>query len=377
VSTLVIPAQLRPADGRFGSGPSKVREEQLTMLAGSGRAYLGTSHRQPPVKSLVRRIRVGLTELFGLPDGYTVALSNGGTSAFWDAAAFGLIREHSQHLSFGEFSAKFASTVTRAPWLTRPTVVESVPGTHPLPYAEPGTDVYALTHNETSTGVAMQIARVPDADPESLIVVDATSAAGGMGVRASEFDVYYFAPQKCFGGDGGLWLALLSPAAVERVMEIAAGGRYIPDFLSLRIALENSVKDQTYNTPAVATLFLLADQIEWMLGQGGLSWASARTAGSASRLYGWAERAGYVTPFVTNPAQRSQVVGTIDVLPQSGLAADAIAATLRANGIVDTESYRKLGRNQLRIGMFPAVDPADVEALTACIDYVAQHLSAG
>jgi phosphoserine aminotransferase len=377
VSTLVIPAQLRPADGRFGSGPSKVREEQLTMLAGSGRAYLGTSHRQPPVKSLVRRIRVGLTELFGLPDGYTVVLGNGGTSAFWDAAAFGLIREHSQHLSFGEFSAKFASAVTRAPWLTRPTVVESAPGTHPRPYAEPGTDVYALTHNETSTGVAMQIARVPDADPESLIVVDATSAAGGMGVRASEFDVYYFAPQKCFGGDGGLWLALLSPAAVERVMEIAASGRYIPDFLSLRIALENSVKDQTFNTPAVATLFLLADQVEWMLGQGGLSWASARTAGSASRLYGWAERSGYVTPFVTDPAQRSQVVGTIDVLPQSGLAADTIATTLRANGIVDTDSYRKLGRNQLRIGMFPAVDPADVEALTACIDYVAQHLSAG
>ena len=347
------------------------------MLAGSGRAYLGTSHRQAPVKSLVHRIRAGLTELFGLPDGYTVALGNGGTSAFWDAAAFGLIREHSQHLSFGEFSAKFAGVADRAPWLTRPTVVESVPGTHPAPYPEQGADVYALTHNETSTGVAMQIARVAGADPGSLIVVDATSAAGGMGVQACEFDVYYFAPQKCFGGDGGLWLALLSPAAVDRVLEIAASGRYIPDFLSLRIALENSAKDQAYNTPAVATLFLLADQIEWMLGQGGLSWTSARTARSSGILYEWAERTTYLTPFVTDPAQRSAVVGTIDVTAQAGLAADDIAATLRANGILDTESYRKLGRNQLRIGMFPAVDPADVEALTACIDYVAQHLGAG
>jgi len=347
------------------------------MLAGSGRAYLGTSHRQPPVKSLVRRIRTGLTELFGLPDGYTVALGNGGTSAFWDAAAFGLIREHSQHLSFGEFSAKFAGVVTRAPWLTRPTVLESVPGTHSVPRAEPGADVYALTHNETSTGVTMPVTRVAGADPDALIVVDATSAAGGVGVQASEFDVYYFAPQKCFGGDGGLWLALLSPAAVDRVAELAASGRYIPDFLSLRIALENSAKDQTYNTPAVATLFLLADQIEWMLGQGGLSWTSARTARSASHLYSWAERTTYLTPFVTDPAQRSQVVGTIDVNPQDGLNADEITATLRANGIVDTESYRKLGRNQLRIGMFPAVDPADIEALTSCIDYVAQRLNGG
>jgi len=375
VSTLVIPAQLKPSDGRFGSGPSKVREEQVTMLAGAGRAYLGTSHRQAPVKSLVRRVRAGLTDLFGLPDGYTVALGNGGTSAFWDAAAFGLVSAHSQHLSFGEFSAKFAGTVSRAPWLTEPTVVESVPGTHPSAYAEPGADVYALTHNETSTGVAMQIARVPDADPGSLILVDATSAAGGMPVRASEFDVYYFAPQKCFGSDGGLWLALFSPAATERAMEIAANGRYIPDFLSLRIALESSAKDQTYNTPAVATLFMLADQVEWILSQGGLPWASARTARSASYLYEWAERTEYATPFVADPAQRSQVVGTIDIHPRSGLAADDLAATLRSNGIVDTESYRKLGRNQLRIGMFPAVDPSDVEALTACIDYVAQHLN--
>ena len=378
MGTLVIPAQLRPADGRFGSGPSKVREEQLTTLAGPGRAYLGTSHRQPPVKSLVRRIRTGLTELFSLPDGYTVALGNGGTNAFWDAAAFGLIREHSQHLSFGEFSAKFASIASRAPWLSWPTVIDSVPGTHPLPNAEPEADVYALTHNETSTGVAMPIARVPDADPGSLVIVDATSGAGGLPVRAADFDVYYFAPQKSFGSDGGLWLALMSPAAVDRVQEIAASGRYIPDFLSLRIALENSAKDQTYNTPAVATLFLLAEQIEWMLSQGGLSWAVRRTAQSAATLYGWAERTSYATPFVSDPAQRSQVVGTIDISAPAGeLSADDIAATLRANGIVDTESYRKLGRNQLRIAMFPAIDPADVAALTACIDYVAQHLGGG
>jgi len=378
MATLVIPAQLRPADGRFRSGPGKVREEQLTTLTGAGRAYLGTSHRQPPVKSLVHRVRTGLAELFGLPGDYTVALGNGGTSAFWDAAAYGLIREHSQHLSFGEFSAKFASVATRAPWLSRPTVVDSVPGSHPVARAEHGADVYALTHNETSTGVAMPIERVPGADPASLVIVDATSAAGGLPVKASEFDVYYFAPQKCFGSDGGLWLALLSPAAIERVQEIAASGRYIPDFLSLRIAIENSAKDQTYNTPAVATLFLLAEQIEWMLGQGGLRWTTARTAKSAAALYDWAERTPYVMPFVTDPAQRSHVVGTIDISPESGgLSADDIAATLRANGIVDTESYRKLGRNQLRIAMFPAIDPADVEALTACIDYVAQRLSPG
>jgi phosphoserine aminotransferase len=374
-STLVIPAQLRPSDGRFGSGPSKVREEQLTMLAGAGRAYLGTSHRQPPVKSLVRRVRTGLAELFSLPEDYTVVLGNGGTSAFWDAAAFGLIQAHSQHLSFGEFSAKLSGIVSRAPWLTKPTIVESVPGTHPAAYAEDEADVYALTHNETSTGVAMPVARVPGANPGSLVIVDGTSAAGGIRVNASEFDVYYFAPQKCFGSDGGLWLALMSPRAVDRVHEIAASGRYIPDFLSLRIAIENSAKDQTYNTPAVATLFLLAEQIEWMLAQGGLAWASSRTARSAATLYQWAERTGFATPFVTEPGQRSPVIGTIDVSPQAGgLSADEIAATLRANGIVDTESYRKLGRNQLRIAMFPAIDPADVEALTRCIDYVAQRL---
>src|SRR6266446_10757736 len=340
MSNIVIPAQLRPKDGRFGSGPAKIRPEQLAALAESGAAYLGTSHRQPPVRSLVRRIRVGLAELFGLPADYTVALGNGGTSAFWDMATFGLVREHSQHLSCGEFSARFAAVAGRAPWLSEPTVVESAPGTHPAPRPEPGTDAYALTHNETSTGVAMPVHRVPGADPGSLVLVDATSAAGGLPVRAEEFDVYYFAPQKGLGSDGGLWMSLMSPAAVERVHEIAASRRYIPDFLSLRIALENSAKDQTYNTPAVATLFLLADQVEWMLGQGGLAWATARTAQSSGILYEWAEKVPYAIPFVADPAQRSQVVGTIDIT--GGLSADDMASALRANGIIDTESYRKL-----------------------------------
>jgi phosphoserine aminotransferase len=373
MSNLVIPAGLKPKDGRFGSGPAKIRPEQLTALTGPGAAYLGTSHRQPPVRSLVARIRGGLAELFGLPADYTVALGNGGTSAFWEMATFGLIREHSQHLSFGEFSAKFAALAARAPWLSEPSVLESPPGSHPVPEADPRVDSYALTHNETSTGVAMPVRRVPGADPGALLLVDATSAAGGLPVRADEFDAYYFAPQKGLGSDGGLWLALMSPAAVERVHEIAASGRYIPDFLSLRIALENSAKEQTYNTPAVVTLFLLAEQIEWMLDHGGLSWTTARTARSAAILYTWAEKAAFADPFVADPAQRSQVVGTIDIT--GGLSADDMAAVLRANGIVDTESYRKLGRNQLRIGMFPSVDPADVEALTACIDYVAERVT--
>src|SRR5215472_752351 len=372
--TVTIPAELLPKDGRFGSGPAKIRPEQLAALASSGPAYMGTSHRQPAVRSLVGRIRAGLAELFGLPGEYTVVLGKGGTSAFWDAAAFGLVRRHSQHLSFGEFSARFAAITGRAPWLSAPTVAESAPGTHPAPWPEPGADVYALTHNETSTGVAMPVRRVPGADPGALVLVDATSAAAGLAVQAGEFDVYYFAPQKGLGSDGGLWIALMSPAAAERIAQIAASGRYIPDFLSLRVALENSARDQTYNTPAVATLFLLADQVEWMLGQGGLEWATARTARSAAILYTWAEQAAYADPFVADPAQRSQVVGTIDLT--DGLSADAVAATLRANGIVDTESYRKLGRNQLRIGMFPAVDPADVAALTACIDYVVTRIGA-
>jgi phosphoserine aminotransferase len=373
MSDLVIPAGLKPRDGRFGSGPAKIRPEQLAALASWGRTYLGTSHRQAPVRSLVRRVRTGLAELFGLPGDYMVVLGNGGTSAFWDVAAYGLVRQHSQHLSFGEFSARFAAIAGRAPWLAAPTVVESAAGTHPVPWPEPGADVYALTHNETSTGVAMPVRRVPGADPGALVLVDATSAAAGLAVQAREFDVYYFAPQKGLGSDGGLWIALMSPAAAERAGEIAASGRYIPDFLSLRVALENAARDQTYNTPAVATLFLLADQVDWMLAQGGLAWTTARTGQSAAILYTWAEQAPYADPFVADPAQRSPVVGTIDLA--DGLSADAVAAALRANGIVDTESYRKLGRNQLRIGMFPAIDPADVEALTACIDYVVTRIA--
>jgi phosphoserine aminotransferase len=370
VTSIVIPDRLRPADGRFGSGPTKVRPEQIAALAA---AELGTSHRQPPVREVVRRIRTGLADLFSLPNGTVVALGNGGTTAFWDAAAFGLIRDRSQHLSFGEFSAKFATVTTRAPWLKDPSVISAEPGSHPLPRAEAGVDAYALTHNETSTGVCMPVRRPAGADPGSLVLVDATSAAGALPVDPGEFDAYYFAPQKVFGADGGLWLALLSPAALARIDEIAASGRYIPDFLSLRVAVENSVKDQTYNTPAISTLVLLATQIDWLLEQGGLAWSAKQTGRSSEILYSWAERSAFATPFVADPAMRSPVVGTIDLA--DGVSADAIARVLRENGIVDTDSYRKLGRNQLRIGTFPAVDPEDVAALTECIDYVAERLA--
>ncbi len=366
----MIPADIKPADGRFGCGPSKVRPEQLSALAGAGASIMGTSHRQKPVKDMVGRVRAGLSELFSLPEGYEVVLGNGGTTAFWDIAAFGLVREKSQHLQFGEFSSKFASVVTKAPWLGDPTVIKSEVGSHPVAVAEEGVDVYALTHNETSTGVAMPIKRV--ANDESLVLVDATSGAGGLPVSAEEFDVYYFAPQKSFASDGGLWIGLFSPAALARVEEITASGRYVPEFFSLPVAIDNSTKNQTYNTPALATLFLLAEQIEWMNSQGGLAWTTARTADSASRLYNWAEKTSYTTPFVADPAQRSNVVGTIDF--DDSVDAAAVAKALRANGIVDTEPYRKLGRNQLRIAMFPAIDPADIEALTGCVDYVVERL---
>jgi phosphoserine aminotransferase len=372
VTQIEIPADLRPADGRFGSGPSKVRPQHLAALVESGAKYLGTSHRQAPVRSLVQRVREGLRELFQLPEGYDVVLGNGGTTAFWEAAAFGLISQRSSHLSFGEFSSKFVKVTKAAPWLGDPAVIESPPGTYPQPQAEAGVDTYALTHNETSTGVAMPIRRVPGADEGALVIVDATSGAGGLPVDVAETDVYYFAPQKCFGSDGGLWAALMSPAALERAARIAGSGRYIPEFFSLPVAIDNSAKQQTYNTPAVATLLLFAEQVEWMLGQGGLAWAVERTADSSSRLYTWAEKSPYAAPFVADPAQRSQVVGTIDF--SAGVDAAAVAKTLRANGIVDTEPYRKLGRNQLRIAMFPAVEPADVEALTNCIDYVVERL---
>ncbi len=370
MTSIVIPDQLKPRDGRFGSGPTKVRAEQVAALAAA--PELGTSHRQPPVRQVVRRVRSGLAELFGLPNGWVVALGNGGTTAFWDAAAFGLIQERSQHLSFGEFSAKFATVTGRAPWLKEPSVIASEPGSHPLPAAEAGVDAYALTHNETSTGVCMEIRRPAGADDGSLVLVDATSAAGALPASPAEFDAYYFAPQKVLGADGGLWLALLSPAALARVDEVAASGRYIPDFLSLKLAVENSVKDQTLNTPALSTLVLLAAQVDWLLEQGGLSWSQARTTRSAEILYRWAAQSQFATPFVADPAMRSPVVGTIDFT--DAVQADTVAAVLRANGIVDTESYRKLGRNQLRIGLFPAIEPDDVAALTACIDYVAARL---
>jgi phosphoserine aminotransferase len=372
---IVIPEELKPADGRFGCGPSKVRPEALAALAAlaeQGDLLLGTSHRQAPVKNLVKRVRAGLTELFALPEGYQVVLGNGGTTAFWEIAAFGLISQKSQHLSFGEFSSKFAASTKAAPWLDEPQVIKSEPGTHPLPAAAADVDAYALTHNETSTGVAMPIRRPEGAAAGSLVLVDATSGAGGLPVDVRETDVYYFAPQKCFASDGGLWVGLFSPAALERAAAISASGRYVPAFFDLPTAIDNSAKDQTYNTPAVATLFLFAEQLDWLNGNGGLDWATARTADSSSRLYAWAEKADYATPFVADPSQRSQVVGTVDL--DDSIDAVKVSAALRANGIVDTDSYRKLGRNQLRIAMFPAIEPADVEALTACIDYVAARL---
>ena len=370
---IVIPAELRPADGRFGSGPSKVRPEAVAALAATGTGYLGTSHRQATVRDVVRRVRTGLGELFSLPPGYEVVLGNGGTTAFWDIAVFNLIRERSQHLSFGEFSAKFAIAVKNAPFLGEPTVVGSPPGTHPQPVPEEGVDAYALTHNETSTGVAMPVRRVIGADADALVLVDATSAAGGLPVDIAETDVYYFAPQKSFGSDGGLWLALMSPAAIERVAAVQAGGRWVPAFSDLQVAIDNSRLDQTYNTPALATLFLLAEQVEWFITQGGMRWTTERTADSGGRLYTWAEKSPYASPFVTDPAQRSNVVATIDF--DAAVNAADIAKALRANGILDTEPYRKLGRNQLRVAMFPAIDPADVEALTACIDHVVPQLT--
>ncbi|MEU8265594.1 phosphoserine transaminase [Sphaerisporangium sp. NPDC049002] len=370
MADIEIPAELKPADGRFGCGPSKVRPEQLAALAAAGASVMGTSHRQKPVKNLVRRVREGLADLFSLPEGYEVVLGNGGTTAFWDIAAFGLIKEKSQHLNFGEFSSKFAAVAAKAPWLGEPTVIKSAVGSHPNAMPEAGVDVYALTHNETSTGVAMPIKRVGGDD--SLVLVDATSGAGGLAVEASEFDVYYFAPQKSFASDGGLWIGLFSPRALARVDEIAATDRFVPEFFSLPTAIDNSSKDQTYNTPSVATLFLLADQLDWMNGNGGLAWTAARTADSASRLYTWAEKTSYTSPFVADPAQRSNVVGTIDFADEVDAA--EVAKVLRANGIVDTEPYRKLGRNQLRVAMFPAIDPADVEALTACVDHVVERL---
>jgi phosphoserine aminotransferase len=369
--SIIIPSELKPVDGRFGCGPSKIRPEALAALSASGHSILGTSHRQKPVKNVVKRVREGLTSLFNLPEGYEVVLGNGGSTAFWDIATFGLIEERSQHLVFGEFSSKFAAASKEAPFLGEPTVIKSEPGSHPVATAEAGIDVYALTHNETSTGVAMPILR-PAGTDGALVLVDATSAAGGLMVDAKEFDTYYFAPQKSFASDGGLWIAVMSPAAIARAEKIKASGRWVPAFFDLGIAIENSRLDQTYNTPALVTLMLLAEQIEWMNSNGGLSFAAGRSAQSSEILYSWAEKTSYTTPFVTDAAMRSKVVGTINF--DEAIDATKIAAALRDNGIVDTEPYRKLGKNQLRIGMFPAVDPSDVEALTKCIDHVVAAL---
>ena len=372
-ASIVLPGEIKPSDGRFGSGPSKVRPEALAALASTGAHVMGTSHRKPAVKGLVRRVREGLTALFDLPDGHEVVLGNGGATAFWDIAAFGLVRSKAQHLAFGEFSSKFAKVTSRAPFLADSSVVTGEPGTLPSPVAEAGVDVYAWPHNETSTGVMAPVRRVEGADADALVVVDATSGAGGLPVDITEVDAYYFAPQKNFASDGGLWVAVMSPRALERVEQVAASGRWVPDFFSLPTAIDNSRKDQTYNTPAVATLFLLAEQLDWLNGNGGLEFAVGRTSDSASRLYGWADKTDYATPFVADPAARSLVVGTIDL--DAAVDAAAVAAALRANGIVDTEPYRKLGRNQLRIAMFPAVEPSDVEALTECIDHIVGRLT--
>ncbi|MBT0767501.1 phosphoserine transaminase [Kineosporia sp. J2-2] len=361
-----------PADGRFGSGPSKIRPEQVEYLASIERSVLGTSHRQAPVRQLVGRVRSGLAELFALPDGYEVVLGNGGSNAFWDIAAFNLIRHRAQHLTFGEFSAKFAAVTEKAPFLGASTVISASAGELAHARPEEGVDAYAWPQNETSTGVMAPVTRVPGTEGEALTLIDATSGAGGLPVDVSQTDAYYFAPQKSFASDGGLWLALLSPAALERSARIAASGRYIPDFLDLQAAIDNSRKDQTVNTPAVATLAMMASQIDWLLGNGGLAWADARTRESSGLVYAWAEKTPYATPFVSDPGARSQVVATVDF---DGVDAARLARVLRANGVVDVEPYRKLGRNQLRIAVYPAVEPADVAALLACVEYVAERIS--
>lgn len=363
-----IPTELLPADGRFGCGPSKVRPDQLQAVMSRVTSVMGTSHRQAPVKNIVGSVRAGLTSLFSLPDGWEIVLGNGGSTVFWDVATFGLIRERSHHLVFGEFSSKFAEASAAAPHLADPVIVSSEPGSHPAASADSSCDVYAYPHNETSTGVAMTPVR-PSKD--GLVVVDATSAAGGLMWDPANVDVYYFAPQKCFASDGGLWLAACSPAAIERIREIKASKRWMPASLDLSIALDNSVANQTYNTPALATLIMLDEQVKWMNDNGGLSWAASRSAESARIMYSWANDRDFATPFVADPAKRSDVVATIDI---DGVDANQISAILRANGVVDTDSYRKLGRNQLRVGMFPAIDPSDIAALTRCIDVVVEHL---
>ncbi|MEO5778382.1 phosphoserine transaminase [Arthrobacter sp. PAMC25284] len=371
-TSITIPANLLPKDGRFGAGPSKVRPEQMDALAAASSTLLGTSHRQAPVKNLVGSVRTGLSEFFRAPDGYEVVLGVGGSTAFWDIASFGLVENKAQHLSFGEFGSKFAAATDKAPFLAASSIITSEPGTRPSAQAEAGVDVYAWPQNETSTGVAAPVQRVSGADAGSLMLVDATSAAGGLAVDVAETDVYYFAPQKNFASDGGLWLGLFSPAALERAARIKASDRWIPDFLDLQTAIDNSRLNQTYNTPSLATLVTLDAQVQWLNANGGLDFAAARTADSAGRIYRWAEASGYATPFVAAAEERSNVIATIDF--DESVDASAIAKVLRANGIVDTEPYRKLGRNQLRIATFVAIDPNDVSALLDCIDFVVGEL---
>ncbi|MYE65151.1 MAG: phosphoserine transaminase [Acidimicrobiaceae bacterium] len=371
--TITIPAAMLPSDGRFGSGPSKFRPEAAQALAGRAVDYMGTSHRRAGVRSVVAELRSGIAELLGAPDGYEVVMGNGGATAFWDAASFGLIEQRSHHLSLGEFSSKFVAVTASAPHLEEPSVRVGDFGTCPPLEAADGVDAYCYPHNETSTGVMLEVRRPRD-DDEALVLVDATSAAGGLRFDAAASDVYYFAPQKALSSDGGLWIALMSPAAVERIERLSASDRWTPAFLDLKLAVDNSRKDQTYNTPALATVFLTVEQVNWLNGNGGLEWAAGRSDRSADILYGWAEASEIAEPFVSDTAIRSRVVGTIDF--DDRVDADTISAVLRANGILDTEGYRKLGRNQLRIGMFPAVEPDDIEALTVCLDYICEQLIA-
>lgn len=370
---IVLPTRILPGDGRFGSGPSRVPREAVTALAYAADGYLGTSHRRPGVRQVVERLQDGFADLFALPGDWAVVLGNGGATGFWDSLSFGFIRRRSQHLAFGEFSSKFARAVRAAPHLEAPDIIESPFGTHPDPVPA-DVDVYALTHNETSTGVQMELRRPPGVAPtDGLVAVDATSGAGGLRWDPAEVDVYYFSPQKCFAADGGLWVACCSPAALERIAEIGDSGRWCPPTLSLPLAVKNSAANQTYNTPALATVFLTLQTVEWMCANGGLEFAARRCDASAEAIYGWAEASDHADPFVSDPARRSHTVATIDI--DAGVAdAGTVAGVLRANGIVDTESYRALGRNQLRIALFPAIPPEDVSALCECIDHVVARL---
>lgn len=373
-TTLAIPTSMLPQDGRFGSGPSKVRQAQVDALAAVGTTLLGTSHRQAPVRTLVARVRSAVADLLGAPAGHEVLLGNGGATAFWDAATFSLVRERAHHAVHGEFSGKFAAATDAAPFLAASEIVRAAPGTLAVPAPTPAADVVAWAHNETSTGVLSPVQRPGGAAPGALTLVDATSIAGACAVDLTQADVYYFAPQKVLASDGGLWLAVVSPAAIARIEEIAASGRWIPETLALSHAVTNSRLDQTLNTPALATLVLLAEQLDWFADNGGLEWAAERSRRSTDHLYAWAEAREWATPFVAEAAHRSPVVATIDL--DEEIDAPAVVRVLRENGVLDVFPYRKLGRNQLRVGAYPAVDPEDVMALTDCVDWVVDRLRA-